>query len=621
MIAPIQSNRYALSLAKQGMLLVAIFLLCELTFIGALGWLLAQTEAAGVQQDLARQVDSKVNRLWLLMYDRGDAIGRYSRSLELGSAGKTRPSTAEVPALIEFLRDAFKNDVQATALLLKIEKEIAFCLPVTIDIEQHSAELALPGGKAIWDRKRESIQPVVNQLVLEIPQLAEMGRRFDKSDPEQERAERRFTQMVLLVGLSINLFVVLLIAYLFVSRITSRLEVLTENTARLKAGRELKPLVGGSDEISSLDVVFHDTADALNREMKVLKEGEARIRALIEDLPVGMVLLDPNGAIELINASIESSFKYASHQLLGKRLPKLFVSGQAVVEGAPHAEQSQPAFKGSVELTGLDKDGQHLPVEFMLADIEMAGESKTLAMIMDASEKYRIRKMRQDFVFMVRSELKEPLTKVSTFLNRFGSGSLGSISTQGAETTKAMQQNIERLIVLLNDLFDLEKLEAGRIEIDPANVRLSEIFARSVNAVSMFAQKHDVELAVSDCDLEVYADSNRIVQVLVNLLSNAIKYSPAKGVVTITVKQTATDIEIGIADKGPGIPPSQAQAIFEAYRQVEGADAVKKGGTGLGLTISKSIIESHGGKIGVTSEGGKGSTFWFSLPLPNMEKL
>ncbi len=580
---------------------------------------MAQAEHEGAEQEFARQVDAKANRLWLLMYDRGDSIGRYSRSLELGATGKVRPSTEEVPELIAFLRDAFKNDPQAMALLSKIESEIAICLPVTIDIEQHSADLAQPGGKEIWDRKRESIQPQVNQLVLEIPQLAAMGRHFDKVDPEQQRAERQFTERVLLVGMLINLFLVLLIAYLFVSRITSRLEVLTENTTRLKTGRELMPLLGGNDEISTVDAVFHDTAEALNREMKVLKAGEARIRALIEDLPVGVVLLDPNGAIELINASIESSFKYASHQLLGKRLPKLFVPGQAVVEGAPHAQQAKVAFNHSIELTGLNKDGQNLPVEFMLADIEMAGELKTLAMIMDATEKYRIKKMRQDFVFMVRSELKEPLTKVSAFLNKFGGGSLGAISSQGTETTKAMQQNIERLIVLLNDLFDLEKLEAGRIEIDPACVQLSDIFERSVNAVSMFAQKHDVQLVVSDCKLELYADSNRIVQVLVNLLSNAIKYSLAKGVVTITVKQTSTDVEIGVVDKGPGIPPSQAQAIFEAYRQVEGSAAVKKGGTGLGLTISKSIVEAHGGLIGVSSEVGNGSTFWFSIPFIQME--
>jgi signal transduction histidine kinase len=109
------------------------------------------------------------------------------------------------------------------------------------------------------------------------------------------------------------------------------------------------------------------------------------------------------------------------------------------------------------------------------------------------------------------------------------------------------------------------------------------------------------------------------VQVLVNLLSNAIKFSPQNSVVSLSVSRSETEVEIRVADRGPGIPSSQVEAIFEAYRQVEGQD-VKKGGTGLGLTICKSIIEAHSGQIGVTSEVGNGSVFWFKLPLTNREE-
>jgi signal transduction histidine kinase len=177
-----------------------------------------------------------------------------------------------------------------------------------------------------------------------------------------------------------------------------------------------------------------------------------------------------------------------------------------------------------------------------------------------------------------------------------------------------MQQNIERLIVLLNDLFDLEKLESGTIDIAPSEVSLASILARSIDSVSMFAEKHKVKLATSDVEMIVYADGNRLVQVLVNLLSNAIKFSPQNGAVSLVVSSLDGELEIGVKDQGPGIPPAQADAIFEAYRQVEGQD-IKKGGTGLGLTICKSIIEAHGGRIGVTSEVGKGSVFWFKIPL------
>ncbi len=594
--------------------MVAVFLLCEIGFIGTLAFLLWQAEAEGERQDHTRQVKAKADRLGLIMFDRGDALGRYSRILELGAANAAAPSTAEVSVIIDFLKKALEDNPKGKALIDQIDREIAICLPVTIDLEKNSSTLTQPGERQAWERKRESIDPVVKQLIRDNLALVAVIRESDKDFPEDERRKRQLTEKVLLAGMFANLFVVLLIAYLFISRITGRLDVLTDNTIRLKDGRPLMPLIGGNDEIACVDAVFHETAEALRQEMRVLKAGEERIKTLIENLPVGIVLLDTKGNIEFINTSIESVFKYATHQLLGKRLPKLFAPGQAVVEGAPHSQQSQAAFNHNVELMALDKDGQSLPVDFMMAEIMMEGESKTLAMIMDATEKYKIKKMRQDFVFMVRSELKEPLTKVSTFLTKFGDGSLGLISAQGTATTKAMQQNIERLIVLLNDLFDLEKLESGKIEIDPTNVQLSSIFERSVNAVAMFAQKHHVQLEVASTQLELHADANRIVQVLVNLLSNSIKFSPANSVVTVAVRQSQTHVEIGVVDRGPGIPPSQADAIFEAYRQVEGEEAKKKGGTGLGLTICKSIVEAHGGQIGVTSEVGKGSVFWFKLP-------
>ncbi|CAN5392771.1 hypothetical protein BH10CYA1_BH10CYA1_47580 [soil metagenome] len=607
-----------MSLAKQGILLVTVFLLYEVGFIGTLAWLLAQAEVEGAKQEFNRQLSEKTDRLMLIGYDRGDSVGRYSRILESGATQGTAVSATEVPSLIAWLKDAFNDRPQAKALVEKIEREVAICAPVTNDLQDNSPGLSAQARRE-WSQKREKIQPVVNQLLLDSRELNKITKIVDSDAPHQERQKRELTVKVLLVGMLINVLAVLAIAFLVISRITSKLDVLTDNTVRLKENRELRPPLDGNDEISAVDAIFHDTAEALRQEMLVLKAGEQRIRALIESMPVSIVLLDTAGAIELVNDCVESLFNYSSHQLLGKRLSRLFIPGQAVVDGAPHSPQSQNAFKHSVELTAMKKDGEHLPVDFMLAEIQLAGESKTLVIILDATEKYKVRKLRQDFVFMVRSELKEPLTKVSSFLAKFADGALGEISEEGTITTRAMQQNIERLIVLLNDLFDLEKLEAGTIEIEPVVISLSSVIEKSINAVAMFAEQHHVKIESVGTDLRLYADSNRLVQVLVNLLSNAVKFSPQHSVVSISVKQFESDVEIAVVDRGPGIPPSQAEVIFQAYRQVEGQD-VKKGGTGLGLAICQSIIDAHAGQIGVTSEAGNGSVFWFKLPLTKLEE-
>jgi signal transduction histidine kinase len=215
---------------------------------------------------------------------------------------------------------------------------------------------------------------------------------------------------------------------------------------------------------------------------------------------------------------------------------------------------------------------------------------------------------------MVSNELRNPLNDVEQFLSSFADGKYGEVSEKATRESTRARDNVERLILLLNDLFDLEKLEAGRIDIEPRWCSLQPILDKSASAVTVFAQKHKVEVEVPAIDLMLFADSNRIVQVLINFLSNAIKYSPAESKVRVEVEQAGSLVEFKVIDKGRGIPQSHLHSVFERFQQVEANDAKKKGGTGLGLAICKAIIEEHGGAIGVNSEEGSGSTFWFKLP-------
>lgn len=602
-------------------MLVAVLLAFELIFIGILAGLLAQAEAEGARQERAREISARASRLMLVMYDTGDQVGRYARLLQVGTSDEKAASKDEVPVIMAWLKNELKDDDTAQQLLASIEKNIAICLPVVTEIQNSKADLADEGEREKWRQKREDIQPMVNQLVKDIPALIAISRKMEDAAPVQERQTRKLTQVVLLSGLAINIFIVFAIAALFVSRITGRLDDLAENIDRLKDGRLLKPVMSGSDELATLDAVIHQTAYTLRKDMKVLKASEERVRALIENLPVGIVMLDENGNIEYVNRNIETTFGLASHQLLGKRLARLFVAGQTLKDHSPQPGSGSNSGSATTapgrgqDLLAQHKSGKQFPVELMMASIEIEGDDKALAMIVDATEKHKLRELRQSFVSMVRTELKAPLTRVAAFLAQLGARMFGPITDKAAETTVLMDQNIERLLVLLNDLFDLEKLESGKIEIEVAPAKLQTIFERSVSAVQMFAQKHKVQIQVNQCDLTVDVDANRIVQVLVNFLSNAIKFSPAQSVVTIAVRQLNGAVQIGVIDHGRGVPKSHLQTIFIPYKQVEESDAKKKGGTGLGLAICKAIVESHGGEIGVDSEEGKGSIFWLKLPI------
>ncbi len=593
-----------MSLATQGILLVALLLVCQFVLIGALAYLLSQAEAEASRQERARLISSKANRLYLIGFDTGDNVTSVSRSIELGTTDSVSAPMDESLEIITWLKGQLKDNQEAQILLERIEANFKICIPVLSAMEAQRASLEDEAEREKWQAQRHSIMPTFDALIKDIPQLLAITRKLESEGPERERSIREQTEGVLALGLLSTFLVVLLIGYLFSSRVTGRLAAINDNIARLKDGRHLRPQLKGSDEIALVDAVIHETASTLRQEMNQLKASEARVRELIEKLPVGIAMLDHHGTIEFLNSTLEADFNYSSHQLLGKRISKLFASGQELPNEIGHA----------LEFTALRRDGEPFPVDFMMAAVEIDGESKTLAMIIDASEKHAIKQMRQNFVSMVHSELKEPLTKVGAFLNKLGPVA-ADVSSKAANSTKQMQQNIERLIVLLNDLFDLDTLDTGKIEIEPALASLSIIFERSVSAVSMFAQKHQVELQVEPCQIELLVDANRLVQVLVNLLSNAIKFSPPGSVVTIATRQSPGYVEIGVIDHGRGIPQSHQESIFEAYRQVEIADGQAKGGTGLGLAICKAIVEAHQGQIGVNSELGKGSVFWLKLPL------
>lgn len=592
-----------MSLATQGILLVALLLICQFVLIGALAYLLSQAEAEASRQERARLISSKANRLYLIGFDTGDNVTSVTRSIELGTTDSVSAPMDESLEIITWLKEQLKDNQETQILLERIEANFKVCIPVLSAMEAQRASLEDEVEREKWQAQRHSIMPTFDALIKDIPQLLAITRKLESKGPERERLIREQTEGVLALGLLLTFLVVLLIGYLFSSRVTARLVAINDNIARLKDGRNLRPQLQGHDEIALVDAVIHETASILRQEINQLKASEARVRELIEKLPVGIAMLDHHGTIEFLNSTLEADFNYSSHQLLGKRISKLFAPGQELPNEVGHA----------LEFTALRRDGEPFPVDFMMAAVEIDGEPKTLAMIIDASEKHAIKKMRQNFVSMVHSELKEPLTKVGAFLTKLAPVA-ATVSSKAVNSTKQMQQNIERLIVLLNDLFDLDTLDTGKIEIEPTLVSLSIIFERSVSAVSMFAQKHQVELQVEPCQIELLVDANRLVQVLVNLLSNAIKFSPPGSVVTIATRQSPGCVEIGVIDHGRGIPQSHLESIFEAYRQVEIADGQAKGGTGLGLAICKAIVEAHQGQIGVNSELGKGSVFWLKLP-------
>ena len=250
-------------------------------------------------------------------------------------------------------------------------------------------------------------------------------------------------------------------------------------------------------------------------------------------------------------------------------------------------------------------------LEVRLLHMETKNKSEVLEQTVERLQE--VERLKNGFLSTVSHELRTPLTSIRGSLGLLASGAVGALSDEGVEVVAIAERNAVRLVALINDILDLERLETGTIALQFARVPVESIVRRAMESVATFGQTHGITVEAPAVSSLIWADADRIVQVLVNLLSNAVKFSPPGGVVTISVGLPESWVEIRVTDHGRGVPVAHRRAIFERFRQVETSDAREKGGTGLGLAICKSIIEQHGGTIGVESEEGGGSTFWFRV--------
>ena len=223
-------------------------------------------------------------------------------------------------------------------------------------------------------------------------------------------------------------------------------------------------------------------------------------------------------------------------------------------------------------------------------------------------------RLKKEFVGIISHELRTPLTSIQALLTLLEAGILGDLPDKSKKRIRGAEADVERLIRLIGELLDIEKMESGRLDMLFTEARLDNVISRAVNSVRMIAEKRELSITYPETDETLIADGDRLVQVLVNLMSNSIKFSPQGSSIDITLKSNQRTVEFRVTDRGRGIPEEFRTSIFDRYKQVEIGDSKQKGGTGLGLAICKAIVDQHGGTIGVDSEMGVGSTFWFRIP-------
>ncbi|MCP8897840.1 PAS domain S-box protein [Gilvimarinus xylanilyticus] len=367
----------------------------------------------------------------------------------------------------------------------------------------------------------------------------------------------------------------------------------------------------------------------LRTQEEALRSYAERTQAILDNAADGIVVVNDTGNIETFNLAAEKIFAINADDVVGRNFNTLI---NAAVEKDDEAvnlpwnnaqRESSSAEFSEREILALRGQGETFPMALSLSEITHNNESQYIAIVRDISERKRIEQLKNEFIAIVSHELRTPLTAISGALRLLESGTLGGLSEAQVKMTSIAHANSERLIALVNDLLDMEKLVAGKMTFASCHQTLLPLLERALENLTTFASQASVTLTLDERPLRqligsrtavVNVDAVRFEQVMANLLSNAIKFSPAGAEVNVRVEWQPAQVKISVIDSGPGIPDQFKPLIFQKFSQVDTSSTRRKGGTGLGLAISKQIVEKMSGHIGFTSREGEGACFYVTLP-------
>lgn len=712
-----------LKLSQKVFFLVAVPLCVQLTFVSMLGKLLDETEKEREKEVRAREIIHHVNQIHRLI------IGYIAGVTAEGLIGTGRKMEATYS-----LREGFEREVPPLERLLADNpqemnhlRELQRKAGCSAEKLKQVKRMFRQGGDLALASELPALKMILRDLITELEAILSVEREIEKTSPQTQSELREKIKMLLYSLVGVTIVVSVLLVVNFNKEVTSRLAILMDNSVRLGRGQPLNPPLSGNDELSHLDRVFKEMANALNAAARkerafvenaadvifsldrdgnftklspaakpmfgfepaelvgkncleivlksdaestvnalkdiregnkssefesritradgsdinilwsvqwsdpddsffcvahditerkaaeqVVKEAEARLRQILESLPVGLMMIDLDGQIVLSNRTFEEVFEYKMADIEGKTIDTILTDSRARKVNLAYITEN--ALGRAHECLVEKLDGTEVPVEISFREIETLDGKRLIGLVLDITDRHEVELMKAQFVQMVSHDLRTPLTSVQSYLDLLGRGVYGNLSDAGTQKLALLNKSVDRLVNMIRDLLDIERWEAGHLKIAIGETTLQSIVEQSLEAVNSHKEVKKVTINTPSEDMQLRGDAERLVQVVINLLHNAIKFSPDKGTIDLKAKKENGFVEIEIKDEGPGIPTELQKTVFERFKQVSETDATVKKGTGLGLAICKAIVEAHGGTIGVTSEEGKGSAFWFRLP-------
>ncbi len=380
------------------------------------------------------------------------------------------------------------------------------------------------------------------------------------------------------------------------------------------------------ETMATLETVSSSLGQMLARSLEEgrVEELHRTQEILLDTIEDGICGADRNGLASLVNPAAGRLLGAMPEELVGMSVHDLLHGAEP---GGSHCGDDCVLLRAlmhnqsaSAEITVFKRDGRSFPAEFSLTPIlEQGRVSGSVLSFRDISQRFALDRMKDEFVSTVSHELRTPLTSIRGALGLLSAGLLGTVSDKAANLLRIALSNSDRLVRLINDILDLERIQSGREPLTFRPIALGEIVRQAIDGMQPVADAAKVQL-IHDANLvQVSADPDRLLQVITNLLSNAVKFSPEGATVSVTLREGSVGVTLSVIDQGRGIPADKLDSIFDRFQQVDASDSRQKGGSGLGLAICRTIVQQHSGRIWAERNSVCGSTFRVVLPyLPRV---
>ncbi len=428
--------------------------------------------------------------------------------------------------------------------------------------------------------------------------------------PLQEiQADVAHIQRILMSATLLVMALTILLAALIANNTTRPVRQLTQAARQMAAGElSSSPIPTAPDEVGQLAKAFNAMSNQLSEQIKALQGERARLSAVLQKMTDGVLIVDPDGTIQLINAAAEKMFAMQPGSAIGKPLVEathhhqLFEMWQSCHQNGQAQSTSFELGRKNLFLTGVATPlGPLLP-------------GSTLLLFQDLTQQHQTEAIRRDFISNVSHELRTPLASLKALTETLQDGALDD-PPAAQRFLGQMETEVDSLSLMVSELLELSRIESGRVPLVLKPTHPIDVISPAYDRLCLQAERSQIQLSI-DCpdDLPpVLMDAQRVEQVFVNLLHNAIKFTPEGGQVKVSAGLQGTYVCFSVQDNGLGIAPADLPRIFERFYKADRSRA--SSGTGLGLAIARHLVEAHGGKIWAESETGKGSTFYFTIPL------